>query len=138
MYIFISSGKRENRLWETGIDIFQEVEGNMSDDNYFAKNSGRGKRFPGGPAFTYQGKEVPCLTRWSPKGSITSAILVDILAALDLLDVFYRTAGDKPFLLLDGRGSRLKLSFLSYINRDAHPWVVCFGVLMPKRNRGNI
>jgi hypothetical protein len=34
----------------------------------------------------------------------------------------------KPFLLLDGHGSRLELPFLSYVNNEEHPWVVCIGV----------
>ena len=127
MCVVIFAGQRENRLWETGIDIFTEMEGDVSDEHWFENNSGKGKRFPGGPSCTYQGKEVPCLTRWSPKGSITSQILVDILATIDQLGVIDRTIA-KPFLLLDGHGSRLEIPFLSYIHDVDHLWSVCFGV----------
>jgi hypothetical protein len=34
----------------------------------------------------------------------------------------------KPFLLLDGHGSRLELPFLKYINNLLPEWVVCIGV----------
>ena len=128
MCVVIFTGTRENRLWETGIDAFAETEGRVSDADYFEKNSGKNKRFPGGPTCTCQGKEVPCLTRWSPSGSITSAILVDILSTLDHIGVFDRSNGKVPFLLLDSHGSRLRLDFLRYINDPKHLWVVCFGV----------
>lgn len=36
----------------------------------------------------FQGKDIPCLIRWSPKGSITSEILVGIISTLDHLEVF--------------------------------------------------
>ena len=88
----------------------------MRDPNYFVNNSDPNKRFLGEPTYTFQGKEVSYLTRWSPKGSITSEILVDILGTLDHLGVFDRNAGKKSFLLLDGHESRLGLPFLSYIN----------------------
>ena len=100
MYIFISSGKRENRLWETGMDIFEKEVGDVSDEDSFANNNGKGRQFPGGTAFTYQGKEVSRFTRWITKGSITSTIQFDILASLDLLNIFDRITGDTPLLLV--------------------------------------
>ena len=128
MCVIIFAGKRENTLTETGMDIFVDAEGDPSDHDYFEKNSGFGKQFPGGPTCEFQGKEVPCLCRWSEKGSVTSAILVDILATLDHYEIFDRSNGAKQFLLLDGHGSRLETPFLSYINYIAHEWVVCIGV----------
>ena len=68
---------------ETGMDIFAEQEGEISDDDYFKKNSGKNKQYLGGSTCTCQGIEVPYLTQWSPKVSITSAILIDILVILD-------------------------------------------------------
>jgi len=48
---------------------------------------------------------------------------------MDSLNLFPRTEdGVKPFLLLDGHGSRLELPFLKYINDPLHEWVVCIGV----------
>ena len=79
MCIIIFAGIREQAIYETGIDIFCKQEGEVSDKFYFINNSGPGKRFPGGPTCSFRGKEIPCLTRWSPKGSITSQILIDIL-----------------------------------------------------------
>ena len=128
MCVVIFAGKRETKLYETGMDIFAEQIGEVGDEDFFEKNSGKGRRYPGGPTCSFQGKTVPCLTRFSPKGSITSAILVDILATLDLIGVFDRSDGKVPFLLLDGHGSRIELHFLAYINDPAHKWVVCIGV----------
>jgi len=42
--------------------------------------------------------------------------------------VFDRTDGVLPFLLLDGHGSRFKLAFLEYIHYDKHKWMVGIGV----------
>jgi hypothetical protein len=51
------------------------------------------------------------------------------LEKMDSLNLFPRTEdGVKPFLLLDGYGSRLELPFLKYINDPLHKWVVCIGV----------
>ena len=122
MCVIIFAGTIENKLWETGIDIFATAEGEVGDDDFFENNSGPGKRFPGGPTCIFQGKELPCLIRWSKKGSITSEILTDIIATLDQYGVFDRSDGAKPFLLIDGHGSRLGLEFLKYINN------LCFGV----------
>jgi len=77
----------------------------------------------------FQGKEIPCLTRWSPKGSITAHILIDIVHTLDHLQVFNRSEGQIPFLLLDGHGSRFALDLLQYIMDPLHEWAVCIGVL---------
>ena len=54
--------------------------------------------------------------------------LKDILRTLDELEVFPRVNGLKPFLLVDGHGSRLEIPFLEYINEPDHEWVVCIGV----------
>ena len=110
------------------MDIFAEQEGEVSDDDYFKKNSGKNKRYPGGSTCIFQGIEVPCLTQWIPKGSITSAILINMLATLDHLKVFDRTGGRKLFLLLDVHGSRFALDFLKYVIDQLHEWVVYVGV----------
>jgi hypothetical protein len=47
---------------------------------------------------------------------------------MDELDLFPRDDEVKPFLLLDGHGSRLELPFLQYIYGVSHEWVVCIGV----------
>ena len=112
----------EDRL---GIDIFAECDEDiLSDANY-----GPGKYFPGGPRCTFNGTDIPCYINASPKGSITSDILADILKWIDDKGVYPRNEnGPTPFLLLDGHGSRLEIPFLSYINDPSHKWVVCIGV----------
>ena len=64
----------------------------------------------------------------SESGSITADLLVSMLKVIDKTEVFDRTDGIAPFLLLDGHGSRVQLTFLEYINNPANPWSVCIGV----------
>ena len=128
MCVVIFSGKRKNLLYKTGMDVFAEKIGDVTDDNYFYKNTGKEKRYPGGPTCSFQGKEVPCLTRWSPKGSITSDILIDILSTLDHLKLFDCSNGKLVFIFLGGRGSRFVLNVLAYVTNKAHEWCVCVGV----------
>jgi hypothetical protein len=47
-------------------------------------------------------------TGCSPKASITSQMLADMLKAIDDLNVFHPSNGSRPFLLLDGHHSRLE------------------------------
>jgi hypothetical protein len=113
----------------TGLDIFAPVEGVEEDDDFYEKNTGAGKMYPCGPTCAYRGKEVPCLVCNTENGSITSDLLKMFLEKLDSFGLFPRGEdGVKPFLLLDGHGSRLELPFLQYINDPAHEWVVCIGV----------
>jgi hypothetical protein len=55
-------------------------------------------------------------------------MLAEMLKVLDQSEVFNRSTGIKPFLLLDGHHSRLRIPFMEYIHDPAHPWVVCLGV----------
>ena len=52
----------------------------------------------------FEGKEVPCMVRYSDKGSITDEILVDILKTIDELKLYqtYCENNAVPFLLVDG------------------------------------
>ena len=121
--------ERPQVIVETSYDVFATQEGEVSEESFFNRNSkGTGKTFPGGPTCIFQGKEVPCLTQWSPKGSITGDILVDIVSTLDTLSVFDRSEGQKIFLLLDGHGSRFALNFVRYVTDSLHEWAVCIGV----------
>jgi len=101
--------------WKTGIDITCE---DVED---------RAKVMCGGPTCFYQGKTIPCFYGTSPKASITTELLTEMLKYLDRLQVYDRTKCE-PFLLLDGHGSRMMLPFLDYINHPEHKWHVCFGV----------
>ena len=113
----------EERL---GVDIHAP---SPQDDRMFSKDHyGPGKYFPGGPKCKFRGVDVPCFVTCSPKGSITSQILADVLKWLDDLHIFPRDNNSPtPFLLLDGHGSRLEIPFLEYINHPDHKWVVCIG-----------
>ena len=50
--------------------------------------------------------------------------MVDILTTIDLLDVFPRTHGRTPLVVLDGHDSCFEMPFLVYINDDNHKWAV--------------
>ena len=132
MCIVIIQGSQVNRSAEVGIDISIEPEGDPEDPDFFLKNSGPGKYFPGGPVCHFRGKDIPPMVRWSESGSITSEILADVLKTLDKLEVYPRSSTDnnhpKPFLLVDGHQSRLQLPFLKYINEPEDNWIVCLGV----------
>jgi hypothetical protein len=101
--------------WKTGIDI-------MVEDADVIKVVAKG-----GPTCTYHGKEIPWFYGTSPKASITSQLLADMLKYLDGLGIYDRTVAF-PFLLLDGHHSRMMLPFLQYINDESHKWYSCFGV----------
>lgn len=94
----------------------------------FFTNAGPGKYFPGPPTCRFRNKDIPSLVRWNESGSITSEILVEALSTLDIMGVIDRSSNKKPFLLLDGHGSRLEMPFLKYINTPEDYWVVCLGV----------
>ena len=58
MRVIIFAGKRYNPLYETGMNIFAEQVGEVSDDDYFEQNSGPNKQYPGDPTCVFQGKEA--------------------------------------------------------------------------------
>ena len=128
MCVVIFAGKKCEAKYELGVDPRAEVVGDLDDEDFVVKNMGDGMLFPGGPTCTYNGKKIPCMCRWSPKGSITSEILTDILRTLDAIEVFDRSTGITPVVLMDGHGSRLGLPFLNYVNDPTHPWCVDIGV----------
>lgn len=81
-----------------------------------------------GPVCKFKGKELACFVTTSPKASITSQILADMLHEIDKNNLYDRSEGAVPFLLLDGHHSRTKLPFLEYITDPEHEWMVCVGV----------
>jgi hypothetical protein len=113
--------------WKFGIDITERlIDPEKGDGTLFIENSAAMK---GGPTCTFRGKEIPCFVGTSPKASITSQLLADMLGHMDKMNIWERTAdGPTPFLLLDGHHSRMELPFLDYIMDAAHEWVVCIGV----------
>ena len=70
--------------WKTGIDLTCDNADDMA------------KVAAGGPTCTYLGKEIPCFYGTSPKASITSQLLADMLKFLDTLGVYDRTVAH-PF-----------------------------------------
>ena len=74
--LVITAGGQELLAIENGIKPFvTQTYRDASDNDYFKKNFGPGKLFPGGPTCKFLGRDIPCIVRWSPKGSITSQIL---------------------------------------------------------------
>jgi hypothetical protein len=79
-----------------------------------------------GPTCTYNGVTIPSFVCISPKASITTELLVSMLATIDSYNVFSQNGpNDFPFLLLGGHPSCTMLPFLAYIN---NPEAKCFGV----------
>jgi hypothetical protein len=111
--------------WRLGFDAFAEWSG---EENDIHLDIGEGKVYPMGPTCTYAGKNVPCFCCCSVSGSITGTLLVQMLQAIDGVEVFNHTTGLNPFLLLDGHGSHFKLEFLKYINTTEHKWNCCIGL----------
>ena len=95
----------------------------IGEDNDIRSNSGGlDKRHPQGPVCHVNGKTVPTFCCCSENGSITSELLVDMLRVIDSFEVFDRSDGIAPFLLLDGHGSRFEMPFLKYINSPGTKW----------------
>jgi hypothetical protein len=111
--------------WKEGVESWNEDEigGLLTEDNMRGLN----KIFPCGPTSEFAGKTVPCLFGWTPKGSITGALLAAMLRKMDDLEMFNLFDGINPFILLDGHGSRFEFSFVEYIHGDRE-WTVCIGV----------
>jgi hypothetical protein len=111
--------------WALGLDPFAPWVG---DDDNLISNSGLGMRYPMGPTCEFAGKSLPTFWCCSESGSITAELLTDMLRYLDKANIFDRSDGVSPFLLLDAHGSRFDLQFLEYINSPLHKWNVCIGV----------
>jgi hypothetical protein len=114
--------------WKLGIDVRKEVLTGETTVETFEQNYGENKACAGGPSCYYNGIKIPCFVGSSPKASITSKMLMEMLKLLDDLNVYDRSNGKLPVLILDGHHSRMKLPFLKYINDSDHQWSVCLGV----------
>ena len=125
MCAIIFAAKELDPLWVQGLDPFADWEGGEFE---IERNTGKGKRHPQGPVCTFNGVSVPCFCGFSDSGTITSELLAAILKFMDGLNLFDRSDGVPPFLLLDCHGSRFELPFLQYITCKEHEWKVCIGV----------
>jgi hypothetical protein len=114
--------------WIYGVDVTKPFEPSENEEEQYDKNVGEDKIIHGGPTCIYNGKRIPCYVCTSPKASITSQHLADMLEYIDSFNLFDRSDGKKPFLLLDGHHSRYEVPFLDYIHDEAHPWSCCIGV----------
>ena len=112
----------------TGYDQFAEQVGHENDPDFIQKNTGKGKLFPGGPTCTVDGKVFPTLVWWTPSGTVTGEILVDIFSALDALNLMDRTTGATPMAILDGHSSRFHTDLLRYIHDIKHRWGLTVGL----------
>ena len=100
------------------------------DKNLISNTGGEGKQHLQGPAVCeFHRQKLPTMCCCSESLSITANLLVAMLKVINKSEVFDRTDGIAPFLLLDGHGSRFDLISLEYINNPANPWsVVGIGV----------
>jgi hypothetical protein len=55
-------------------------------------------------------------------------LLANMLRYIDSRDIFDRSTGLNPFLLLDGHGSRFDLEFLEYVTAADTKWHVEIGL----------
>jgi hypothetical protein len=122
--------------WKSGIDIRKIRSESLLPDGatqedvaqmYIDFETNDDGAIGGGPVCTFRGKRIKCYCTCSPNASITSSILTDMLRYIDFHDVFDRTDGTKPLLLLDRHHSRMDLEFLEYITNPIHEWNVCIG-----------
>jgi len=114
-------------IWIMGLDWLKIKGCNSMSDAKLLDQSKEARG--GGPTCMYRGKEIKCYVNTSPKASITSEMLADMLSKIDCARVFAREQdGPKPFLLLDGHHSCFEIPFLDYIHNCRHEWVVCIGV----------
>ena len=75
----------------------------------------------GGLTCTYQDKDLPYIIRLIPKVSIKSAMLVDILLTLDLLNIVDRTMGTNlSYFLMVAEGDSNCISWCMSIVVLAH------------------
>ena len=126
MCSIIFAAKELHESWVLGFDATADWIGD--EQNIDANTGGIGKQYPMGPTCTFNNKTIPTFCCCSENGSITAELLVEMLKALDSLDVFDRSDGIPPFLLLDGHGSRFDYHFLKYISEPETKWNVCIGV----------
>jgi hypothetical protein len=119
--------------WISGIDIRKINKATnlpKTDESIAAMyvEEGENGAIGGGPSCYFRGIKIPCYCCCSASASISSTLLTDMLRYMNSFNIFDRTAGEKPLLLLDGHHSRMDLEFLEYINTNKHMWHVNIGV----------
>jgi hypothetical protein len=130
MCVIIIEGKQRQLEVELGLDYSAHLEGSAEDPDFIKKNTGVGKRFPGGPKCMFRGKEVPCFVRFHESGGITGELLLQIFKTLEYHELFHdaRANGKTPFVLMDGHGSRFYLPLVQYLNAPSSKYCMSIGV----------
>jgi hypothetical protein len=102
--------------WKNGIDVTRKPEGGNTTVEVYENNRHEGQAMSCGPTCRFNGNFLPCFVGTSPKASITTELLIEMLSFIDKNDVFPRNGpSDTPFLLLDGHQSRTRYALLRYI-----------------------
>ncbi len=113
----------------TRLDLFATKEGHEQDPDFMEKTQTQVKSILMDHHVGSKEKKCPVLSATPKVAQSLQNYWLIFLVQMDALDLFPREEdGPKPFLLLDGHGSRLELPFLEYINDPTHQWVICIGV----------
>ena len=124
----IFKGKKIEPLWVTGFDVLvDEYDGHSMLNNF-----GEGKRYPGCELVDDDGNKVPLIFAATDNASQTSETLHELFKQLDKEGIGQRGTDEdgvdyEPFFTIDGHGSRMGKSFLSYICDPSTKWTVAVG-----------
>jgi hypothetical protein len=78
--------------------------------------------YPMGPICIFNGKSIPTFVTTTENGSITTKALTDMLRYMDKLEVFDRSDGVPPMIILEGHNSRFNSEYLDYCSDNEHVW----------------
>ena len=109
------------------VDVFVVLDKDNELNNY-----GPGKRFPGMVLHDADGVKMPVLFAASPKASMTSTILKEMLKMMDEKKITERGVDDDrnpyfPAAIVDGHVSRMGVDFLIYVCEDKNAWMCMLG-----------
>jgi hypothetical protein len=111
-----------------GLDTSKPLNGGRTEVELFENNCGAGQAMQGGPVCYFKGMEVNSFIGTSVDGKLNSQILLDICKHIDEIELYDRSNGLHPFMLMDGHRSDFDLEFVNYVNDDTHPWTICCGL----------
>jgi hypothetical protein len=124
----IFAAEKTGASWVLGFN--QSAQWIREENDMRQNTGGLNKRYPQGSVCTFRDKDAPTLCCSSENGSITSDLLVDMLTVIDKTQLFDRSDGVTPFLLLldNKHGSCFDLKFLRCINDPTTKWNACIWV----------
>lgn len=111
-----------------GIDVCKTLNEGHSEEELYQRNCRSGQAMQGGPEITYRGKLIQSFVGTSRTGRLDSDVLLKICQYLDSFELYDRSNGVKPFLLLDGHGTVFETTLLDYIREPEHEWVINCGI----------